>query len=278
MHPEPTAALIERILGHVTRNVHRNDSLPRNGLFPDIVMCPVCATPIKARYDTCIHCREAKNGPFVDQLADFVVPLSYAIKGFEGLQQAYYDMFRYKCPPTSRDSVTRVTQLLKSFSTFHLACLEARTRIPVSFVSYVPSGRSPDQETPLARISRTLTTGTWVAARHVGTRRGPRSEDRATTIDPDLVEFDHKFSGHTVIVEDSWVTGRNAQSAAISAHQNGAQFVTIVAIARVLDYSWEVSERLVNSWPRDTTWRVTACPVSGLDHQVPIDPGKRLMP
>lgn len=242
-------------------------------------MCSVCATPIEARYaPTCIHCREARKGPFADQLADFVVPLSYAIKGFEGLQQAYYDMFRYKRPPTSRDSVSRVTQLLKSLSTFHLACLEARTGLPVSFVSYVPSGRSPDHDTPLARISRALTTGTWVAARHSGARRGPMPQDRATTIDPDLVEFDHTFSGHTVIVEDSWVTGRSAQSAAISAHQNGAQFVTIVAIARVLDYRWEVSRRLVDSWPRNATWRVTACPVWGLDHRIPLDPGESQTP
>ena len=61
------------------------------------------------------------------------------------------------------------------------------------------------------------------------------NKERERVLDPQLFCVDSdQVSGHVVIVEDSWVTGANAQSAAIALHQAGADYVTILSVARLL--------------------------------------------
>ena len=61
------------------------------------------------------------------------------------------------------------------------------------------------------------------------------NKERERVLDPQLFYVDSdQVSGHVVIVEDSWVTGANAQSAAIALHQAGADYVTILSVARLL--------------------------------------------
>lgn len=43
-----------------------------------------------------------------------------------------------------------------------------------------------------------------------------------------------RVSGHVLVIEDSWITGSNAQSAAAAVHAAGASYVTLLAVARLV--------------------------------------------
>ncbi|WJY74064.1 hypothetical protein CCANI_01010 [Corynebacterium canis] len=85
---------------------------------------------------------------------------------------------------------------------------------------------------------------------HGNTRR----EDR--TLDSTMFSCT-EVSGHVLVIEDSWVTGSNAQSAAAAVHAAGASYVTLLAVARMV--------------ASDTLRRVS-CPFipGGVPHQSPF--------
>lgn len=251
---------LERLAGHHARTVRRNLRLPEDTLLKNLVMCPICTTPITPPYTQCSSCLSHLRSPYHDELADRVVPLTYAVKGHPDLSQFYSDMWTYKREPHPSDkALNRVASPVLAFSQYHLHCLERVSGHPITCVTIVPSGRGHSGER-LLRIACSLTDKavlirSWNSA--------PPRDSRASGLNPDDIEFDQPLSGHVIVLEDTWVTGTNAQSVAIQAHWRGASYVSVIAIARMLDYSWAPAKQLIDSWSPDETWQVDVCPVTG---------------
>lgn len=251
---------LEQLAGHHARTVRRNLHLPEDALLKTLAMCPICTTPITLGYTQCKSCLDHLRSPYRDELADMVVPLTYAVKDHPDLSQFYSDMFSYKRDPHPSDkALNRVASPVVAFSRYHLGCLEKVSGQPVTCVTTVPSGRGHSGER-LSRIARGLS-GSAALIRSRNT--APPRDARASGLKPDHIQFDSSVHGHVIILEDTWVTGTNAQSVAIQAHRAGASYVSIVAIARLLDYSWSPARQLIDSWPPNATWRAEVCPVTG---------------
>lgn len=246
-----------RLVGHHARAVVRDLRLPVGSLLPTVALCGVCSTPIEATYSKCYKCN-GNAGQFHDQLADVVVPLSYAVKSNGDLQQFYSDLYRYKGENPSEPAKNRLRALLYLFRAHHFDCLEMAAGKAVDLVIAVPSGRGRTNH-PLPGIAHDLGLPV-VSARFVGT-----TGSRARRVAPSDFEIPTRLYGHVVILEDTWVTGANAQSLAIQAKAAGAEHVSVVVLARLLDYGYETTRQLVDSWPPGLTWSPDPCPVLGVN-------------
>ena len=99
------------------------------------------------------------------------------------------------------------------------------------------------------------------------------NKERERVLDPQLFYVDSdQVSGHAVIVEDSWVTGANAQSAAIALHQAGADYVTILCVTRLL------YEDVMNSFKLQENHRFIAGGRPGQSPFWPVPPNTAQLP
>jgi phosphoribosylpyrophosphate synthetase len=71
-----------------------------------------------------------------------------------------------------------------------------------------------------------------------------------------------KIAGrHVLVVDDTWVSGGKAQSAALALKLAGAARVTIVCIGRLLSYRWDEHRLLIDSLSEP--YDAMRCPVTG---------------
>lgn len=266
--PESLDEALLELVGYYARTVDPTFEYPVDNLLPEIRVCSVCCAPIEARYHMCFQCHKRKE-LFGLELADAVVPISYAVRDHEHLQQFYSDLHQYKHDYPSANAQRRLKALLLLFRIHHLPCLETKIGQPVNSVVTVPSGRERKNH-PLPEVARMLTVPSsprsatpLVSAKFVG----PTRTGRAEGTNPDDFAFDTRLQGHVLVLEDTWVTGRNAQALAVSARRNGAENVSIVALARMLVYKYPPTKKLVDSWPADSRFDPTICPVPGRCHR-----------
>lgn len=251
------------LVGYHARTVRRGVQLPKGALLPEMKECDVCCGPVDGSYPLCWACNSLLK-EFPTELADIVVPLSYAVKGHKNLQQFYYDLHRYKAEQPSIAAQNRLKALMMMFKIHHMHCLEKAIGMPVSSVTAVPSGRNRANH-PLPDIARLLTKSNGdepeiplIPARFAGqTRQG-----RAQRINPDDFVFDQELQGHVIVVEDTWVTGTNAQGLAVKARRQGAEKVSIVVLARMLDYDFPPTKKLVDTWQDSDRFDASICPVA----------------
>lgn len=194
--------------------------------------CAVCGTPVKPAFDVCRRC-ERDQCEFGHSLADLVVPLWYGIRG----AQSGYLMHSYKdVAAPARHHQILLSVLLLAALDLHGGCIEGRLGETVDSWAIVPSvrrdriGEHPlhlvARRTGLARPEMTLVAG----------KASSRPGQRATS--PDrfaLTSGSSVRGGHVMLIEDTWASGGNAQSAALTLRDAGAASVTIVALARWLN-------------------------------------------
>jgi orotate phosphoribosyltransferase len=65
-----------------------------------------------------------------------------------------------------------------------------------------------------------------------------------------------------LVVDDTWVTGGSAQSAALTLKAAGASAVTILCAARWLSYTWSAEQRAVVE-SEVIPYDAMSCPVTG---------------
>ncbi|HYQ68602.1 hypothetical protein [Actinophytocola sp.] len=68
---------------------------------------------------------------------------------------------------------------------------------------------------------------------------------------------------HVLVVEDTWVSGDKAQSAALALKAAGATRVTVLCVTRWLRYDWEDHRALIETL--DEPYDAARCPVTGSD-------------
>jgi hypothetical protein len=198
-------------------------------------------------------------------LADLVVPLAYAKARMPSMHQSAHHVREYKAfPPAPR--CARDLQLMAGAATYlHGPCISA-TVGPWQAVTFVPSTTWPDGNPPIAGIARRVHS-VYPTRAKVGLAIGP-GIDAARSPVPRADRFTvpneylpHVIDQHVLVVEDTWVSGDKAQSAALALKAAGAACVTILSVTRWLRYDWEDHRELIATLTEP--YDAARCPVTG---------------
>lgn len=202
--------------------------------------CSHCSgIPGNAGYSTCYRCDGyiAREG----QLSDRRGFITYALAG----AQSGANMYRYKDEVPPPAATRMMTLLLAVTLTKHLACAAHPSHGPVTAWTTVPSlsGRARH---PLPGIARPfLRTLPWVDLRAAANARNARElqlENYVTTS-----EGSPPRGQHVLLLDDTWVTGSNPESAAGALKRDGAAAVTSLVVARWLDASRGATKEFIKS-------------------------------
>lgn len=220
-------------------------------------VCAVCRGPAGPGYARCYQCaRHQLLGP--DLLADAVVPVSYAVKGTEFSA----DLWRYKSSRAAASAVaaarTSLLALLLAFLHDHGRCVWRQAGLAApGYLAVVPTGGGRPGSHPLlelaapfVRLPRAkLVTGLGYQAR-----------------DPDETRFQaERVRPHAdiLLLEDSWVSGSSAQSAAAALKRAGARRVVVIVLGRHLDPADRFGARLATR-VAETPYDQGRCAVHGV--------------
>jgi hypothetical protein len=189
-------------------------------------VCAVCRGPAASRYARCYQCaRHEQLGPGL--LADAVVPISYAVKGtaFAG------DLWRYKAGREPAAAArTSLLALLLAFLHDHGPCVwrQAGMTAP-GLLAVVPTGCGRPGPHPLLDLA-----APYLRLRPAPLVIRPGQQGR----DPDATRFHAervKLDANVLLLDDSWVSGASAQSAAAALKRAGARRVAVIVLGRHLD-------------------------------------------
>ena len=230
--------------------------------------CVVCRGPVRPGFARCYQCgRHARLGPGL--LADAVVPISYAVKG----TALAADLWRYKsCRAPGAAARASVLVLLLAFLHDHGACVWRHAGMPApGRLAVVPTGCGRPGPHPLLEL---VSPYLRLPVTRLVIRPGRQGRD----LDLDRFGADRTAAGARVLLlDDSWVSGASAQSAAAALKQAGARQVAIVVLGRHVDpadpgtgplaaqlrpAAYEPSKCAVHAKP-DTVGRIAANTVSG---------------
>ena len=185
--------------------------------------CKICRGPVPPGFARCYQCgRHDLLGRGL--LADAVVPISYAIRGtaFAG------DLWRYKAWPAPVASArASLLALLLAFLADHGACVWRRAGMPQpGRLAVVPTGAGrPGPHPLLGLVSPYLR----LPACPLAIRPGRQGRD----LDLDRFRAGPIPAGASVLLlDDTWVSGASAQSAAAALKLAGARQVAVVVLGR----------------------------------------------
>ena len=197
-------------------------------------VCAVCRGPAGPGFTRCYQCtRHARLGPGL--LADAVVPISYAVKGTPFAA----DLWRYKADQPDRAARASLLALLLAFLHDHGGCVWRQAGLTVpSRLAVVPTGCGRPGPHPLLELA-----APYLRLRSAPLVIRPGRQGR----DPDETRFQAERLGaraHVLLLEDSWVTGASAQSAAAALKLAGAARVAVIVLGRHLDPADRFGARL----------------------------------
>ena len=201
------AALVSRAGGYL-----------RNPVREDRVTCAVCATPVDG-YERCFQCSHGHSG-----LADAVAFSTNAVAG----HQSGYVMRGYKARPPLEEHRTIVTLLILLALSIHAECPGRLAGAPVTHWATVPSLPAKPGEHPLHEIVSNLAAGSEAplgAAAKAQFHLDVNAQHFSTSVrlPPD---------SHVLLIDDTWVRGGRAQSAALALRTAGAAHVSALVVAR----------------------------------------------
>jgi hypothetical protein len=216
------------------------------GPRPGPGVCQVCFN-FTAGYEQCYACA---NGSL---LLDAVAPISYSVAH----EQLHHALARYKrlCGEVARRLSVDLAAVLWRYLVAHESCV-ARVAGTAAFdlVATVPSGnRTRDEHHPLRRIVGELVGPTRGRHERLLRRSGVDVAERA--FDAGKYEPTRELNGQAVLlIDDTWTTGANAQSAAAALRQAGAGPIAAVVIGRHLNREWHENDRRLRGITRPFEW------------------------
>jgi len=220
--------------------------------------CRRCYTPVDG-VTMCARCRRD------DTDADAGLPdargfMTYA-SHHEPIAQSGRLMWDYKSPIQLSASAQQTIKLLAALALRgHRDCPRALLGTAPTAWAAVPSlpAKGPDDH-HLARILRSFarSNSTEISLRGVGDPESPRDLRAAHFAVLSRVPR----RAHVLLVEDTWVSGGHAQSAALALRAAGAERVSLLALARWLTPEWGATTA---GWMKDT--------LSGVDYDPSICP------
>lgn len=205
----------------------------------------ICSAPVRSSYVRCYRCHQAFLA-WGSELADRVMTLTYAYERAPGQgwrHQSEQTMWSYKNAQPGPGCVADLTLVLGIALHFHHACAAGSVDgRPWGSWAVVPSSRHDRPGVhPLVALANGAGLGTTTSAvpdqailTLASGRRGDREvrDDLYALANPEVVA-----GRHMLLLEDTWVTGGSAQSAAVALKRAGAAAVTVLAIARWLKES-----------------------------------------
>ena len=195
--------------------------------------CRTCRGPVQAGFARCYQCdlAHARCGGL---LADVVAPVAYAVKG----GRLAGDLWRYKSGAAgATEAGARLTAMLARFLREHSDQVwrAAGMAVGPELAAVVPSGQGRPGPHPLLGIVAScvdvpivpLSTAPGAAARARGLADGVAAG--WLTVGGAVAGAD------VLLVDDTWVSGASAQSAAAALKAAGARRVALVVIGRHVD-------------------------------------------
>jgi hypothetical protein len=186
------------------------------------VSCVTCRGPVRPGYRRCYQCTQ--HVLFGEgRLADAVAPVSYAVRG-TGFAIA---LGRYKSG--HQDAAESLLALLLAFLCQHGPCVwrEAGMREP-GMLAVVPSGCGRPGSHPLLRM----------VAPHLALPLVPlaiRHGEQGRDLNTDRFAAGPADGADVLLLDDTWVSGASAQSAAAALKRAGAARVAVVVLGRHLN-------------------------------------------
>ncbi len=225
-------------------------------------ICPVCTGPSLGAL--CPQCRTAR-ATFGDGLADLVVPLAYAQSKMSPAHQSEHHVYGYKRLPPAPKCERDLRLMMRVGGLLHGACI-ATSFGEWQAITFIPSAKRPGPDHPSAGLARQIADVNPAAQRlRLGIGPGFETEPRRSPrLDRFVVapEFRPTVRGrHVLVIEDTWVSGDKAQSAALALKAFGAAKVTIFCVARLLRHDWDDHRVLIEDL-RDP-YDALRCPVTG---------------
>jgi hypothetical protein len=198
--------------------------------LPDCPVCRTCGGPVQHGFARCYQC-DLTYSEAGDLLADAVVHAGYAVKG----EQLATDLRRYKSGREgAADAGQRLRSMLAVFLREHGAKVWQAAGIAgaPSAVAVVPSGQGRPGPHPLTAIVASCVDLPVTQL----TVRLPAQPCRRGTITLGWLDVRGLVAGADVLlVDDTWVSGGSAQSAAAALKLAGARAVALVVLGRHVD-------------------------------------------
>lgn len=225
--------------------------------------CDVCTAPTAA--PLCDGCRDHRT-LHGTALADLVVPLAYVCGWMSPPHQSAHHVRRYKhLTQPSAGCANDLRLMVHAATLLHAECVAKAVGSAWDTVTFVPSAARPGPTHPAVALARSvagyhlkdrllLTVGPEIGA--PPTRR-PMST--RFVVDPGsrpVVE-----DRHVLVVDDTWVSGGKAQSAALALKAAGARAVTVLCVGRWLDWRWAEHKALIQRL--DQRYDAFRCPCPG---------------
>jgi predicted amidophosphoribosyltransferase len=225
----------------------------QNVVFGSGKTCEVCAKPLNHALDAlCQQCQGHLRSGL--PLADRVGMLIYAE---EYDSQSYKVVRQYKSHNPGPDVERVMLSLLGVGLRGHTMCVMQMAGHSGASWAVLPSSKGrtrlgeivrgmtkrPDDEIPLG-----------IASDYEPRRLRPENFVVASPLS----------SEHVLLVDDSWVSGSNAQSAAAALKAAGAKEVSVFIVARILDPTYEATKRFLSARGRPA-FDAAICPWTGGD-------------
>lgn len=247
---------ISPIMTNVGRSARESQM---EGVFALPEFCEWCGTPVDG-YDVCFVCKQIRDSTSHSLLPDNIALLSYAIHG----SQSATDAYRYKDAwkqSNLNESLSRMKILTNFFIYHHSGCFRHATGSTVDSITHVPSGKGRDPH-PLETQIEQLFPSELRRVR-LSPARGPRTEGREETVDPNRHYVADDVTGsHVLLLEDTWVRGFSALSAAAALREAGADTVSLLVLARYLRPDFSATQTWLSQQERLTPYDPTFCPVT----------------
>jgi hypothetical protein len=222
-----------------------------NPLPPETAdVCSVCLTFTEG-HDTCYQCQ------WGTRFADAVLPISYSVH----FGQLHTALAQYKRAggTVGRRFQIELAAVLWRFLREHERCLaRAAGTSAFDIVTTVPSS-DPERDVghPLRRIVAADVGATRDRYVPLLARSGTVVEAR--TVDPGKYNADRDLHGEAILlIDDTWTSGANAQSAAGALKTVGAGAVGVLVIGRHVQESFRGNAARLRALPRRFDWDVCA--------------------
>ncbi len=230
-------------------------------------LCEVCSAPVAGTYARCRPCSQMlPPGPMGGPAGvDRVAFLTYAVER----GQAYSVLRGYKTPAIQDRYWTAAATWVVWLLGRHGLCALRRPGIAESQFLWatVPSVRSGRLgEHPLHHIVRQVWGPRYPEAR-VSLTVGAGVQGRE--YNPLRFTADPIASGsHVILIDDSWTTGANVQSAATTLKRAGAAEVSALILGRLLNDAWEPTRQFIAHGGLRSPFDPNACPWRGVPNHM----------
>jgi hypothetical protein len=195
--------------------------------------CRTCRGPVQAGFARCYQC-DLAHDRFGGLLADVVAPVAYAVKG----GQLAADLWRYKSGlPGATEASARLTAMLSGFLDAHAGRVwrSAGMADAPGLAAVVPTGQGRLGAHPLLGIVASCV-DLPVVRLSPAPGALPRGRGLGNRVAVGWLTVDGPVAGAGVLlVDDTWVSGGSAQSAAAALKTAGARRVALVVLGRHID-------------------------------------------